>query len=394
MRELPAYSPLPSAAIASAAAGRLRDADRELADAATLIRSEFQADDVVLTDSGRSALRLAIELALAGQPRRRLVALPGYQCYEVATAAVGANCGIALYDIDPATLRPDLTSVKAALSRGAAALVVAPLYGLPVEWDELSRIAAAHDAVLIEDAAQADGSALRGHRVGTLGALGVVSFGRGKGWSGGGGGALLMRDVGTSASGSRARPAPKGGIAEWRVALTAMLQATFGRPSLYGIPAAFPMLGLGETRYHEPTVPANMTPFSAALLKRTIGAARREAAVRRENASRWVADLPSTLLEGVPAVIDGGTAGYLRFPLRLDPDSVGRVLRRDGLRAGIARGYPEPLASLPPVATRLVGTAELPGASALSRQLVTLPTHSRLTPIGRKRLLALLASEA
>ena len=178
-----------------------------------------------------------------------------------------------------------------------------------------------------------------------------------------------------------------------QVAAKALAQVVFGRPSLYGIPAAIPNLALGETRYHAPTSPARCTGFSASLLRRTFIAAAREAAVRRENAAHWKASLPAILSEGIPPVLAGATAGYLRFPLRLPKETTQRVGRGEETRMGIARSYPMPLGDLPAVAERLIdSTRPCPGARALSQELVTLPTHSGLTHHDRTRLIALAAA--
>ncbi|MGH7679942.1 MAG: DegT/DnrJ/EryC1/StrS family aminotransferase [Gemmatimonadaceae bacterium] len=384
--QLPAHSPISAPAFIAALAGRALHPSAEIERARLLVASEFNADTVVLVDSGRSALRLAITHALS-RPSSRIVALPAFQCYEVATAAVGADCGIALYDVDPGTLRPDLESVERALRAGAKAVVVAPLYGVPVPWEDIVALAKKHDAIAIEDAAQANGAEWKGRRLGSLGEVSVVSFGRGKAWSGGGGGALLLR--GESAAWqqeiAQSRLAREGRV----VALT-MLQVAFGRPGLYGVPASIPALGLGETHYHEPTTPTGSTSFSAALLRRTLAAARAEAEFRSGVAQRWKESLPAALSEGIPPVLSEGRAGYLRFPLRLHRDAADRASVGEARRAGVARSYPRPLGELPPVGARLVEpNAKMPGAAALARELVTLPTHSRLAPRDFETILAL-----
>jgi perosamine synthetase len=376
--QLPVYSPLPGTALASALAAAIRDGPAEMNAARSLIAQEFAADDVLLTDSGRAALQLAIELATARRGHRRRVCLPAFQCYEVATAAVGADCEILLYDVDPATLRPDMESLERALSAGPSAVVVAPLYGLPADWEAVDRLAGTFGALVIEDAAQASGASWKGRPLGSLGTMSVVSFGRGKGWTGGGGGALLMRGAGLTDMRAARLPATRlaGTV---RTGMVSLLQVVFGRPSLYGVPAAIPALGLGETRYHEPRVLATQAPFSAALLRRTLAAAHRESEVRRLHADRWRHMLGGSS-RTIPEVLPGGTAGYLRFPLRLSPAAARHAARGDARRVGVARSYPLPLSELAAVQPRLATPlADAPGARALARELVTLPTHSRLT---------------
>lgn len=375
-----------------ALAKRVLDGSGERDKASALVEAELAAERAVLVDSGRSALSLAIALSLHEPAARRIVAIPAFQCFEVATAAVGVDCRIALYDIDPATLRPDVESLERALRLGASAVVIAPLYGLPVDWDALAALAGEYGAVAIEDAAQANGAEWKGRRAGSLGAVSVVSFGRGKGWTGGGGGALLLRGAAAVATDDALdRLAGPGSARELRMVAVAALQVLFGRPGLYGIPASVPSLGLGETQYHAPTAAGACPAFSAALMRRTLEAARAEAVVRRRNAAFWRDALPSKLAHGVPPVLASGTPGYLRFPLRITPGAAHLAVA--GRWAGIARSYPQTLAALPAVAERLVEPgATFAGAESLVEQLVTLPTHSRLEDADRETIIAALAT--
>ena len=66
----------------------------------------------------------ALTLALIGvlQDRPGAIALPAYGCYDLATAADGANAAVILYDLDPRTLAPDLAQLHDVLRQGAAAV--------------------------------------------------------------------------------------------------------------------------------------------------------------------------------------------------------------------------------------------------------------------------------
>src|SRR5207247_11224127 len=122
---------------------------------------------------------------------------------DVATAAVAVNARIALYDGHPATLAPDLASLTATLAEGARIVVVAPLYGMPVDWDAVEQCVAEFGALAIEDAAQGHGACWRGRPLGGLARPSVLSFSRGRGWTAGRGGALLVRGAGPVVAGTR-----------------------------------------------------------------------------------------------------------------------------------------------------------------------------------------------
>src|SRR6266571_3513589 len=198
-RQLPAYSPVTAEALLAAVAAIGRrlfsfSADLGTADVyqqvlETLTR-HFCARALFLADSGTSALQIALRATLSDRPGAP-VALPAYCCYDVATAAAGAGVPVVLYDVAAHTLAPDLPSLEQALDRGARAIVVAHLYGMPVDIRPIRERAAQAGAIVIEDAAQGIGAAIGNAPVGTIGSLSILSFGRGKGLSTGGGGAVL-----------------------------------------------------------------------------------------------------------------------------------------------------------------------------------------------------------
>jgi hypothetical protein len=227
----------------------------------------------------------------------RPVALPAYSCYDVATAAVGAEVPLRFYDLDPGSLAPDSASFRRVLASGAGAVVVANLYGFPVDWDLVRDACEDEGVTLIEDAAQGLGSSWRGREGGTFGDLTVLSFGRGKGWTGGGGGALLVREGRwNEAEGTEQSLSPPGRLAGVRAAALALAQWGLGRPALYALPTALPGLALGETVYRPPSPRKAISAYQAAQALATAQAARHEVSARRERTRRLLERLgPSGL---------------------------------------------------------------------------------------------------
>jgi len=339
----------------------------------------FGCRGLLLSDSGTSALTLALR---AGEQRAPgPVALPAYCCYDVATAADGAGVQVLLYDLDPATLAPDLPTLRDALERGARTVVVAHLYGVPVDLAAVRGLTSRYDALLIEDAAQGAGASYDGRPVGSFGSLGVLSFGRGKGVTSGRGGALLANDdTGTTALAAvRDRARPSRTSAAEPIALLA--QWFLARPSLYAIPASLPFLGLGETVYRRARETCGMSPFALGVLRRTLDSADGEAASRRAHAERLLARIG---LDGgrVQAVRTSASAvpGYLRLPLLVSDEWRERFGSPTAKRLGIMPGYPGILSELVGFGARVRnGSARFPGASRLVARLFTLPTHGLLS---------------
>lgn len=373
--QLPADSPLTFGALLQGAVALVRGGRGPYRRVVDLLGRRYSPLGLLLTDSGTGALTLALRGLAEHRPGP--VALPAYSCFDVVTAAVGADVPVRLYDLDPSTLGPDPESVHACLRAGATALVLAPLYGVPVDLRAIAPLAAEYEATIVMDAAQGAGAEYDGRPPGCGGSLGVLSFGRGKGITGGAGGALLANDergqevlerVGRHVGAPR-----RGG----RELVLAAAQWALARPAWYAIPSSLPFLHLGETVYQDPRSVRQLSATAASVLESAFRQADAEAETRRANATRLLRGLA-----GVGAVSsieppEGGVPGYLRLPVILSRES------RRGMgsvrRLGVMPGYPIPLSELPALAGRSPDVdAGLPGARLLSERLVTLPTHGKL----------------
>ena len=375
--QLAAHSPVHAQDIAAAAGEVLRpglSVHRQLVE---LLRRRYSADEVLLLDSGTHALQLAIQVAVRSTTRTGPVALPAFSCFDVATAAIGAGIPVLFYDLDPLTLAPDEVSLARAIDAGAAAIVVAPLYGVPVPWERIESLASRHDVAVIEDAAQGHGASWQERTLGSLGAISTISFGRGKGWTGGQGGALLLR-------GPRSRETLArlgAGLVsnkrqEFKTVLALAAQWLLGRPGLYGVPRAVPWLGLGETHYRSPSPVAELSRAAARALLSSDDAAQAESHVRRQRARHILSELPAG---ATPVRIEpGGVGGYVRLPIRLSSRARRRALT-EGARLGMAPSYPVALSDLEPLQKHIVGSPiRYVGAQTLVDELITLPVHSRV----------------
>jgi dTDP-4-amino-4,6-dideoxygalactose transaminase len=378
-RQLPVASRVEASAIRSAAVAAFAHDAREPTALMRELRSIYDAQRSALTDSGTSALVAALRLT-AG--KNATVAYPGYACVDLAAAARFAGVRVRLYDIDPETLSPDLDSLAAALERGVDAVVVAHLYGFPADMHGVEELARTSGVPVIEDAAQGAGGTLGDRVLGSFGALSILSFGRGKGTTGGNGGALLLRDASLADKFSEMRrklgrrPAGVGDLvgigAQWLL----------GRPSLYGIPSAIPSLHLGEMVYHPAHEPRALSWAAASLVRRALAMAPGDVAARR----RTAAALEMATLEGADIrpvrPIEHAVSGYLRYPIL---DSGSRAERAD---MGILRGYKLTLHEQQELRPCLVpGEPPTPGAEELARSLFTLPTHYMVKPSDIKAMM-------
>jgi perosamine synthetase len=376
-KQLPVYSPVTVGSVAAAFAASVSGGARARTRVLELVRAEYGPRDLLLLDSGTSALMLALRAVRRDAEeaaRAPLVALPAYGCFDLATAAVGADVGVVLYDLDPATLGPDWPSLERALAHRPVAVVVAHLYGVPVDVARVARLSSSVDAVVVDDAAQGVGASIAGRPVGSLGSLGVLSFGRGKGRTGGGGGALLANDDRGAGLLARVRGGVSSAGRGLRAAVMLKSQWLLGRPSLYWIPASLPFFGLGETPYHPPHPATSMPDSCVGALAAAWDVSTQEIAARRHAAAEWRSESIVQEWSFPESDAPGAVRGELRLPALLPAGqrSLDVVARLGG---GVMPGYPASLAQLPALADRLANVEPLPGAESLTHRLVTLPCH-------------------
>lgn len=372
----PALSPVTLAAIGRGGASALarRDAGHTLSD---ILRARFAARRIVLVDSGTSALQIAMSAAVAGRPGGA-IGLPAWGCYDILSAAQSADVAIDWYDLDPKTLQPRLESLARLAERRPSAIVLVHAYGVPVDVPAVRKLVG-DEILLIEDAAQAWGAALNRVRLGAWGDFSIFSFGRGKGVSGGRGGAVVIRSARAASfsEGLRRVTAPAAG---WRDVGVAFAIWFLARPSLYAIPAAMPWLRLGETVYKPPRPPGSMSLAAATMVAHSVSIADAEAATRVKISERLrLAVESSDILDNITPV-ECALPSWLRLPVLTVDVTTRQRLLDDGRRYGVGRGYPR---SLPSIAAEkgtfpVVPESAFPGSEQLARRLITLPTHGRL----------------
>lgn len=147
---------------------------------------------VLLTHSCTGALEMAALLAEVGPGDE--VVLPSFTFVSTANAFVMRGATPVFVDIRPDTLMLDEDAVANALTPATRAVVPVHYAGAAGNLDAIGALAERHGLMVIEDAAQAVGAAWGDRPLGSLGALGTLSFHETKNVSCGEGGALLIND--------------------------------------------------------------------------------------------------------------------------------------------------------------------------------------------------------
>lgn len=149
----------------------------------------------VALSSGTSALHLAVKLAGVRRDEKVL-------CSDLTFCAslnpVVYEGGIpVLVDSELETWNMDPLALEKAfqLHPDARVVVLAHLYGVPANLNEIVAICEQNNAVLIEDAAESLGATYRGRQTGSFGKYSVISFNGNKIITGSSGGMLLTDDL-------------------------------------------------------------------------------------------------------------------------------------------------------------------------------------------------------
>lgn len=146
----------------------------------------------LLTHSCTAALEMAAILAdiQAGDE----IIMPSYTFVSTANAFVLRGGVPVFVDIRPDTLNIDEKKIESAITPRTKAIVPVHYAGVSCEMDSIMDIAARHNLLVIEDAAQALMSTYNKRPLGSIGHMAAVSFHETKNIISGEGGALLVND--------------------------------------------------------------------------------------------------------------------------------------------------------------------------------------------------------
>jgi len=350
----------------------------------TAVASLLDARAAATYTSYRGALSACFGRLAADDPGRDTVLIPAFASQDFAAAIERVGLSVARYDVDPETLSMDLASVETAISPDTLALVSVALLGYPSPMPEVSRFCATRPFALVEAVGYALGSTVDGSPLGSFGDYAVLNFQEGKPIPVGGG-MVVSRDDDALTDAGRPAAAPNVG--------TLAGYAAFSRPLAYRAYAAVSgvLERLESEREHlttHATSPAGTdTSSPGPTMSNFQGAVGRRVLDRREGARRRRAETARyyrTHLDDVGQVDHVRPLAalehhqYVRYPLLLASSQlradVKHALRRAGVQTSAIYDWP-PLES-----------DRYPGAAAVQRRILTLPTHPYTRDRDRRRI--------
>ena len=148
----------------------------------------------VALSSGTAALHLAMKLAGVKQGDVVLCSDTTFAATVNPVSYEGAKQVFVDSEYDTWNMDPKALEKAFQKYPQAKVVVLAHLYGSPAKMDEILEICQKHNAVLIEDAAEALSATYKGRQCGTFGKYNVISFNGNKIISSSGGGMLITAD--------------------------------------------------------------------------------------------------------------------------------------------------------------------------------------------------------
>jgi len=147
----------------------------------------------VTVSNGSVALDAAV-IALDLGPDDEVI-LPTFTIISCAAAIVRAGAVPVVVDCDPVTWNMDVTQIEARITRRTKAIMVAHIFGLPVDMEPLLSLAKKHGLNVIEDAAEMHGQNYKGKPCGSFGDISTFSFYPNKHITTGEGGMIVTDDA-------------------------------------------------------------------------------------------------------------------------------------------------------------------------------------------------------
>jgi dTDP-4-amino-4,6-dideoxygalactose transaminase len=300
--------------------------------------------------SGSDALLLAL-MALGVGDGDEVITTP-FSFFATAGSIARLGAKPVFVDIDPASFNIDADRIESAITPATKAILPVHLFGQCADMTVINALAERNNIPVIEDAAQAIGAELDGHRAGTLGLIAAFSFYPTKNLGGGGDGGML-----TTADETISRKL-----------------------------AALRSHGASKKYFHDLLgINSRLDSIQAAILRVKLRYLDGWSEARRANAAAYRTKFGQTgLIEGgfvnLPVETEGNLHVYNQFVIRAD--------RRDDLRDFLSeRGvgteiyYPLSLHLQPCFRSFGYKTGQFPISEIASKQCLALPVYPELTGI-------------
>jgi dTDP-4-amino-4,6-dideoxygalactose transaminase len=293
--------------------------------------------------NGTDALQLSLLALGVGRNDEVITAVNTFIATSEAISATGARP--VFIDNDPQTYTIDVKKIEEKITPRTKAIIPIHLYGQPAAMDAINEIAARHNLVVIEDAAQAHGASFKGKTVGTLGRLACFSFYPGKNLG-------AYGDAGAIATNDEA------------LANKVRMLANHGRLKKY--------------EHEIEGYNSRLDTLQAAVLSVKLRHVRSWTEERQQNASTYSQLLARAADIVTPVVHPDATHVFHLYVVRVQHrEQVQQALKEAGIATGIH--YPIPLHLQPAYKYLGLPMGSYPVAERFASEILSLPMYPELT---------------
>lgn len=146
----------------------------------------------IAVSNGTAALEIAVQALGIGEGDE--VIMPTFTIISCAMAVTKVGAIPVLVDCDMVTWNMKAEDIEAKITSNTKAIMVAHMYGLPVEMDKVLEVAKKYNLKVIEDAAEMHGQTYQGKPCGSFGDISTFSFYPNKHVTTGEGGMIVTDD--------------------------------------------------------------------------------------------------------------------------------------------------------------------------------------------------------
>lgn len=252
-----------------------------------------------------------------------------------------------LVDIDEDTFNIDTLKIEAAVTKKTKAIIPVHLYGQPVDWDDINKIAEKYSIVVVEDACQAVGANYGDKKAGSLGLAGCFSL-------------YATKNI----------MCGEGGV------------VTTDSLEVYGAIRSFRQHGMtAPYEYGDLGYNYRLTDLQAAIAVEQLKKVEDFTAARIKNANFLDEALQDVSGLKTPLRKMGRTHVFHQYTIMLDEgidrDAFIDAVRSKGVGAGVY--YPKPLHAYPHIQKQGYSMGDFPIAENVASRVVSLPVHPRLS---------------
>ena len=316
------------------------------------------AKHVVTCASGTDALVLALRAFGIGPGDA--VICPSFTFCATAEVAVLVGATPVFVDVDPVTFNIDAKGIAGAVETAKAAglkpkaVIPVDLFGLAADHGAVAAAAAAHDLLILDDAAQGFGASFNNRRLGTFGHATATSFFPAKPLGCYGDGGAVMTDD----------------------------------DKLADLMRSIRVHGAGSDRYDNVRIglASRLDTIQAAVLSEKLKIFPDEIEARNRVARRYAEGLSDLI--AVPTVPAGSTSVWAQYTIRLKAgtrDAFAASLKADGIPTAIY--YPIPLHLQQAYKQYPVGKGGVAVSEKLAAEVISLPMHPYLDEPTQARII-------